>query len=124
MLIADFLNLVLDDCLEDSRQKRLCGNSNEMAHRGTEAAIAECRACMAGDGMVQAMRELLQAARERAAASQGDADEWHWLAREAAVEWVASLISVILLQKRMPTIVPPTRGAAVAAAGLIAESQG
>jgi hypothetical protein len=120
MLVADFLNLVLDDCLEDSRQNRLCGRSNEMAHCGTEEAVSECRACLSGDDIVDGMRGLLARARERAAAAAGAPDEWHWFAREAAVEWVASLVSVVLLQRRAPTIVPPTRGAALAAAALIA----
>ena len=121
MLVAEFIAFLLEDCLEEARYGRLCGQSDEMAWRGTGTALEECRTAVQGDRMADRLRDLLADARRcSSAAVSADAhDQWFWFAREATVEWIASVISVVLLQRREPTIVPPTRGAALAAAALV-----
>jgi hypothetical protein len=117
VLIQDFLNLLLDDALEDARLRNATP-TDRMAFLGAEAAVAECRACMTGDRMRERLGDLLREAREnsRISVSSGRPDQWFWFAREVQVEWIASVVSVLLLLHRLPVIVPPTRGAAMAAA--------
>ncbi|MCK8784887.1 hypothetical protein M0638_10890 [Roseomonas sp. NAR14] len=116
MLIRDFLNFVLDDALEDARLRAVTP-AERLAFAGIELADAECRDSLAAE-FPGGLGDLLCDARREAAAAIGAAapDQWFWFARELHVEWIANVCSVILAQHHLPTIVPPTKGAAMAAA--------
>jgi hypothetical protein len=49
----------------------------------------------------------------------GAADYWYWRCRAAEIEWVANVISAVLVNKGMPPIVPPTMRGALFAAKLL-----
>ena len=121
MLIRDVLNFILDDAMEDARMKHLQKISGPLAFEGASAAIQECRDKMSSETVSLHMRQLLIEARERSqeSVSSGAPDAWFWFAREVQIESIADMISVLLIQHDMPTIVPPTRGAAVAIAKLL-----
>ncbi|MFC0407468.1 hypothetical protein [Roseomonas elaeocarpi] len=124
MRLCDFLQFLLDDALEDARLRQRLP-ADRLGFLGAEQAIAECRACM-DDNMAEGLREQLRQARldSAAAVATQAPDQWFWFAREIQTEWIACVVSVILLQQHLPTIVPPTRGAAIAAArlaGLVVE---
>jgi hypothetical protein len=69
--------------------------------------------------MPQQLEALLARARGEAATAAGQADEWFWVAREMHVEWIARVVSVILLSHGQQPILPPSREAAMEAARLI-----
>ena len=118
MLIRDFLNILLDDTLEEARLRQHRGAGGGMAFGGAERAVAECREAMTGEGMGARLRALLAEARTASAAG-GRPDEDFWFSRELTVEWVASVVSVALLTARAEAIVPPSRAAALKAAQLM-----
>ena len=125
MRLCDFLHFLLDDALEDARLKQRLP-ADRLGFLGAEQAVEECRDCMMADDMAASLRAHLQRTRldAAAAAATESPDQWYWFAREVQTEWIASVVSVILLQQHRPTIVPPTRGAAIAAArlaGLVVE---
>ncbi len=120
MLIGDFLNYLLDDVLEEARESHL--KSPDATRFGAaERAVAECRAAMTTAEHIHGrlLGLLAEARKDVALALAADRpDAWYWMVREETVEWVANVVSVVLMNQRLPTIVPPTRGAAVAAARL------
>lgn len=120
MVIGDFLNFLLDDAMEDARVRSMSSPGDRMEFEGASLALEECRRCLDGDRMAIRMEMLLHEARTASAEAQsaGWPDTAFWFAREVQVEWIADVVSVILLHCRMPTIMPPTRGAAIAAAKL------
>ncbi len=118
MLIRDFLSMLLDDTLEDVRL-RYRQPADTMAFQGAERALEECRVAMAGDEMADNLRALVADARRHAKAASGEPDEWFWITREMYVEWIAQVVSVVLLSHRCNAIVPPSRAAAVEAARLL-----
>ena len=121
MLIRDFFNCLLDDTLEDAREGVLEHPGEQMSWLGTSRAVQECRECMMGRDMSGALTALLENARQDCTQSL-DADlpdQWYWFSREAGVEWIAGVVSVILLHQRMPPIVEPTRASALEAARLV-----
>ncbi len=119
MLVAEFLEFLLDDALEDARE-RASRLRDALAFAAVERALAECRAALVGD-LRQGLADLLLQAREdaRAALVADQPDRWFWFVREAQVEWIAEVVSVLLLQHGLPTVVPPGRGAALEAARLV-----
>ncbi|MFC3123766.1 hypothetical protein ACFOD4_01730 [Pseudoroseomonas globiformis] len=123
MLIRDFLNILLDDTLEEARLRQARGGG-ALAFAGAERAVEECREALRGDGMAAAMRALLAEARAAAAVAAGQPDEPFWFAREMHVEWIAQVVSVVLMTVRAEAILPPTRGAAMEAARLIGLAPG
>lgn len=122
MLVGEFLNFLLDDALEEARL-RTASPSDAMGFKAAEVALAECRdAMLATDReMPEKLGRLLREARLDAEASSaaGSSDHWFWFCREAQIEWIAEVVSVVLMQGRLPTIVPPTKGAAIAAAVIL-----
>ncbi|MDJ0389313.1 hypothetical protein QMO56_14425 [Roseomonas sp. E05] len=118
MLIRDFLNLLLDDTLEEARLRRRSPDAT-LAFQGAERAVADCRQAMAGERMRAGLRNLLVEARERSAAAAGRPDEAFWFSRELHIEWIAKVVSVVLLTARVEAIVPPSREAALKAAQLM-----
>jgi len=118
MLIRDFLNLLLDDTLEDVRL-RYCKPADAMAFQGAERAMQECRAALYGEGMTDQLRALVAEAKRHSAAAAGEADEWFWVTRDMYVEWIARVISVVLVSHRCSAILPPSRAAALEAARLL-----
>lgn len=118
MLIRDFLNILLDDTLEEARMRRK-GPQAALAFEGAAQAISDCREAMSGEKMPQRLEALLAQARIDSAAATGKADEWFWMAREMHVEWIARVVSVILLSHGQQPILPPSREAAMEAARLI-----
>ncbi|MCG7362052.1 hypothetical protein MHZ93_12360 [Roseomonas sp. ACRSG] len=118
VLIRDFLNILLDDTLEEARMRRR-GPQSAMAFEGASQAIGECREAMRGERMPQQMEALLARARAESATASGQPDEWFWMAREMHVEWIARVVSVILLSHGQRPILPPSREAAMEAARLI-----
>jgi hypothetical protein len=118
VLIRDFLNILLDDTLEEARMRRR-GPQAALAFEGAAQAVVECREAMRGERMPQQLEALLARARGEAAAAAGQADEWFWVAREMHVEWIARVVSVILLSHGQQPILPPSREAAMEAARLI-----
>ncbi|MFC7551162.1 hypothetical protein ACFQU7_00940 [Pseudoroseomonas wenyumeiae] len=72
-----------------------------------------------GERMAQQLESLLARARAEAATAAGQPDEWFWVAREMHVEWIARVVSVILLSHGQRPILPPSREAAMEAARLI-----
>ena len=116
--IHDFLSFLLDETLEEARMQHLC-KPDPLGFRGARMALSECRHALSTQPISRGLRALLDQAREDTITHAGASDAWFWLTREAQIEWVASVVSVILLQYRIPTIVPPTRGAAIAAARLV-----
>ena len=110
MLVSDFLNLLLDDTLEAARyQRRSPGDWLDFL--GTERALAECRVALTSERMSALMVELLRDARRDSAASAAAPDHAFWFSREITVEWVADVFSAVLMQKRLPVIVKPGKGA-------------
>ncbi|HWL80331.1 MAG TPA: hypothetical protein VNR89_05225 [Roseomonas sp.] len=118
MLIRDFLNLLLDDTLEEARLRRR-GPEASLAFQGAERAVLDCRRAMTGERMRTALRDLLNEARASAAAASGRPDEAFWFSRELHIEWIAKVISVVLMTARVEVIVPPSREAALKAAQLM-----
>ena len=119
MLVRDFLHFLLEDALEEARAAHP-GPSDRLAFEGAERALAECRAALCSEDPSRDLGRLLARAREDSEAATANAapDQWFWFCREAQVEWIANVFSVILMNNRMPTIVPPTRPAAQAVARL------
>lgn len=120
MLIGEFLNYLLDDVLEEAREAHL-SRPDILRFNGTERAVMECRAAMTTAEVIHPrLSHLLANARMNAdqAVAIDLPDAWFWMARAETVEWVAKVVSVVLLNQRLPTIVPPTRPAAVVAARL------
>ncbi|WP_147426062.1 hypothetical protein [Teichococcus wenyumeiae] len=118
MLIRDFLNILLDDTLEEARMRRR-GPQATLSFEGASQAVCECREAMRGERMAQQLESLLARARAEAATAAGQPDEWFWVAREMHVEWIARVVSVILLSHGQRPILPPSREAAMEAARLI-----
>ncbi|EHL99094.1 hypothetical protein HMPREF9946_03342 [Acetobacteraceae bacterium AT-5844] len=118
MLIRDFLTLLLDDTLEDARL-RYCRPTDTMAFQGAEHALEECRAAMQGEAMSENLRALVADARRHAELATGEADEWFWMTREMYIEWIAQVVSVVLVSHRCNAILPPSRAAALEAARLL-----
>ncbi len=118
MLVAEFLDFLLEDALEDARE-RAARSRDALGFAAVERALAECRDALAG-GPREGLLALLARVREdaRAALAAARADRWFWFVREAQVEWISEVVSVVLLQRGLPTIVPPGRGAALEAARL------
>lgn len=118
MLVAEFLAFLLDDALEDARE-RAARSRDTLGFTAVERALGECRIALGGN-IAAGLSALLRRAREdnRAALAASRPDLWFWFVREAQIEWIAEVVSVLLLQNRMPTIVPPGRGAALEAARL------
>jgi hypothetical protein len=121
MLIRDFLLLLLDDALEEARLRHLANPLDRIEFQGAEHAVGECRAYLTGENLVCRMTSLLEECRAatRSALEDHYPDVMFWFAREAMVEWIASVVSVILMQQRIPVIVAPSRVAALAAARLV-----
>jgi hypothetical protein len=118
MLIRDFLNLLLDDTLEDVRLRYRKPNE-AMAFQGAERALEECRAAMQMDDMAENLRILVAEARHHSGLTAGQPDEWYWVTRDMYVEWVARVVSVVLVSHRCTAILPPSRAAALEAARLL-----
>jgi hypothetical protein len=118
MVIRDFLNLLLDDTLEDVRL-RYRRPTDAMAFQGAERAIWECRAAMQGEGMSEALRALVAEARRDTTAASGQPDEWFWVTRDMYVEWITRVVSVVLVSHHRAAILPPSRAAALEAARLL-----
>ena len=111
MNVSDFLNLLLDDTLESARHgMRLPDDLTGFL--GAERAVAECREALGSDMMSSRMGDLLREARRDTAISSDDPDHGFWFSRELTVEWIARVVSVILMHERLPVIVEPGRIAA------------
>ncbi|KAA2211436.1 hypothetical protein [Teichococcus oryzae] len=119
MLIRDFLNILLDDTLEEARLRHAAGTVSALGFAGAELAVAECRAAMTGNRMGARLKRLLAEARADSTRAAGQPDEPFWFARELHVEWIAEVVSVVLLTARAEAIIPPSRRAALEAARLI-----
>ncbi|HWX47446.1 MAG TPA: hypothetical protein VNZ61_05280 [Roseomonas sp.] len=119
MLIRDFLNILLDDTLEEARLRQHRGPTGGLAFAGAERAVADCREAMTGERMGAKLKALLAEARATSAATAGRPDEAFWFSRELNVEWIASVVSVVLLTVRAEAIIPPSRAAALKAAQLM-----
>jgi hypothetical protein len=121
MLIRDFLNILLDDTLEEARLRHAQASTPgaALAFAGAERAVSECREAMTGDRMGARLRALLAAVRADSARAAGQPDEAFWFSRELYVEWIAEVVSVVLMTARAPAIIPPSRRAAIEAARLI-----
>jgi hypothetical protein len=118
MLVRDFLNLLLDDTLEEVRL-RYRQPADAMAFQGAERALEECRTAMLGDDMAEDLRILVGDVRRHSVAAAGQPDEWFWVTRDMYVEWVARVVSVVLVSHRCSAILPPSRAAALEAARLL-----
>ena len=118
MLVAEFLDFLLEDAGKDARE-RAARTRDALGFAAVERALADCRDALRGDlrgGFVA----LVQRAREddRVARLAARPDRWFWFVRLAQVEWIAEVVSVVLLQRGLAVIVPPGRGAALEAACL------
>jgi hypothetical protein len=118
VLIRDFLNILLDDTLEEARLRRH-GPHSAMAFQGAVQAVSECREAMRGERMKEELEALVASVRADSAAAAGQPDEWFWVSRDMYVEWIARVVSVILLSHGQRPILPPSRAAAMEAARLI-----
>lgn len=118
MLVCEFLSFLLDDCLEDARIQHAY-DADRNIFLGTERAIAECREAMIGDRLAEQVTALLNRAQADAAATLSTHDEMYWYSREVQIEWVAGVVSILLINMHLPPIIQPTREAALAAAKLI-----
>jgi hypothetical protein len=118
VLIRDFLNILLDDTLEEARM-RGHGPHAAMAFAGASQAVQECRQALHGERMPEQLGKLVAEARADSAVAAGQADEWFWVSRDMYVEWIARVVSVILLSHGQRPILPPSRQAAMEAARLI-----
>ncbi|MBO1075046.1 hypothetical protein [Roseomonas marmotae] len=118
MLIRDFLSILLDDTLEDARLRH-CWPSGALAFLGAEQAVADCRQAMTGSQITDNLRALLAEARVTSTQASGEPDEAFWFSRELYIEWIAKVVSVVLLTVRAEAILPPSREAAMEAARLI-----
>jgi len=118
MLVVDFLNILLDDTLEDIRQ-RYRRPADTLALQGARRGIEDCRTALAGDAMERRLSRLVAEARATSASAGGAPDEWFWVARDMYVEWIARVVSVMLVSQRREAILPPSRAAALEAARVI-----
>jgi hypothetical protein len=118
MLVLDFLNILLDDTLEDIRQ-RFHRPADALALAGARQGIEECREALRGTAMERRLSALVEEARAASAAGMGQPDEWYWMARDMYVEWIARVVSVMLVSQHRDAILPPSRAAALEAARVI-----
>ncbi len=121
MLVRDFLLMLIDDALEDARFRHLQTPGELLEFQGSCCALSECSSRMMGDEMPRRLASLLENARADSARAleEDHPDKQYWFAREVQVEWISEVVSVILLQNRLQVIVPPTKGAAMAAARIV-----
>ena len=116
MLVADFLEMLLADTAEDSREIMLSG-PDRLGWEGTLRGLDECRIAMLGfvDEDVHVMGErlsvLLREARQCGRMADGAPDEWFWMCREVAVEWISCVVSAIMVVKRLPPVLQPSQEA-------------
>ncbi|MFC7739455.1 hypothetical protein ACFQX4_27775 [Roseomonas sp. GCM10028921] len=118
MKLSDFLLFLIEDVMEEARMKHL-QHPDIVSYYATKTALRECSTALMTDTADRSIAALLRRAQEDTAFAADSTAEWYWLCREAVVEWIAEVFSVILLHRRAETIVPPGRNAAIAAARIL-----
>ena len=104
VMYFDAINAVIDDGIEAARLDYTKPDDN-LKLNGSIKGFEECR----GKTPVQLTVQLAVArARAQQAQRERAADYWYWRCRAAEIEWVCNVISVLLMQHDLPTIVPPT----------------
>ena len=120
MRFRELMGFVLEDAEEDVRRASL-GSRASLVPAGAGRGIGDCREALAMPGFTDNLHGLLDRAREDAAAAvAADApDQWFWVSRQAEIEEVARVASVVLLAEGMQPILEPTVGAAERVAGML-----
>jgi len=119
--LADVIHLAIEDGLVACRYSyRAPGQESKLA--GAVAGFEACRRMLEfcgnlGQLLPQFQGLIRDAAAERAALTGGDPGKyWEARCKEAEIEWVANVLSAVLQNMGLPTVVPPTaRGYAKAA---------
>ena len=121
MFVSDFLFMFFEDTLEDARLKHL-SSPDVPSFNGVSDALADCRAVMKGRNLHHDMTVLLRSAMSRhedAFLSDNPYDAAYSMNYAASVEWVASVISAVLMQQQLPLIVVPNLEAMLTAIRII-----
>lgn len=104
VMYFDALNAVIDDGIEAARLD-YTKPDDKLKLDGSIRGFEECR----GKTPVQlAVQLAIARGRAQQAHRQRAADYWYWQCRAAETEWVANVVSVLLLQQNLPVIVQPT----------------
>lgn len=119
MLWIDALNAVIDDGIEAARLD-YARPDQKLKLDGSIRGFEDCRGKTAeeiGKLLAQANQDADDARRREAQ------DYWHWRCRAAEIEWVANVLSAILMNEGRPTIVTPTARGMLKAADIIGVSE-
>jgi hypothetical protein len=101
---ADALNAIIDDGIEAARLDYV-GKTDKPKLDGAIAGFEECR----GKSPIEIAVLLAKARNDTEEKFRNESpDYWYWRCRELEIEWVANVLSVMLLQQDLPVIVQPT----------------
>ncbi len=110
-----FLNFVIDDGIEAARGD-YSKPSQKQKLEGSIKGFEECRNLSPTELrelLTQAHKDTMTKYREEAS------DYWYWRCREAEIGWVCNVVSVVLANNGLPTIVPPTARGVLKAAEIV-----
>ncbi len=104
MQYHEALHAIIDDGIESARLD-YAKPADKQKLDGSIFGFEECR----GKSPVE-IAIILASARERAQQAHREqaVDYWYWRCRELEIEWVANVISALLMNQGLPIIVPVT----------------
>jgi hypothetical protein len=104
MMYFDALHAIIDDGIEAARLDY--GKPHDkLKLDGALLGFEECR----GKGPVEMAKLLTVAAERTSEAYRTQAvDYWYWRCRELEIEWVANVVSALLMHQGLPIIAPVT----------------
>lgn len=115
MNYTEFLTKVVDNGIEAARQSYNRPDQKDKL-AGSVAGFQACR----DKGPIELKGLLEASAVARADARKNDHDRYWWYrCYEAEVEWVCNVVSCMLINQKMPPIVPPTARGMVAASKIL-----
>jgi hypothetical protein len=115
MTLNDALNHIIDDGIEAARLD-YAKPRNTLKREGAIAGFTECRGKQPSE-----IKALLAEANERAFRAPGDDAEhfWYWRCRALEIEWVANVLSNIMVAHGWPAIAMTTARGAMKAAEIV-----
>lgn len=122
LTLGDLLERVIDDGIDAAR--RDYGKPDDLLKlAGSLAGFHACR----GRTPAQLAVLLSEARADTQAAYRAGPDPaatryWYWRCRELEVEWVCNVVSAVLMNEGLPTIVPPTARGVLKAADVVGVS--
>lgn len=119
LTLGGLLERTIDDGIDAARRDYTEPRDAERLE-GSVAGFEACR----GRTPEQLAVLLTEARRETQAAYRADPDPaatryWYWRCRELEVEWVCNVVSAVLANEGLPTIVPPTARGVMKAAEIV-----